>query len=54
MQIDRNFTAPAAKALSDRTFEQLVIVANDHALCLRARDRFKLWRRMRPGLSGLQ
>jgi hypothetical protein len=54
MQIDRNFTAPAAKALSDRTFEQLVIVANDHALCLRARDRFKLWRRTRPGLSGLQ
>jgi hypothetical protein len=54
MQIDRNFIAPATKALSDHTFEQLVIVANDHELALRARDRFKFWRRTPAGLAGLQ
>jgi hypothetical protein len=57
--IDRAFIAPAVEALGVaplRSFsgERLVILANDYQLTLRARDRFKLWRRARPGLSGLQ
>jgi hypothetical protein len=53
-QIDRAFIAPAVEALAASKLERFVIVANDHQLTLRARDRFKLWRRMPPGLSGLQ
>jgi hypothetical protein len=32
----------------------LTFIANDRRLTLRARDRFKFWRRAEPGLSGLQ
>ncbi len=53
-QIDRDFVAPAVDALRRGTLERLVILANDHQLTLRARDRYKVWRRMPPGLSGLQ
>jgi len=53
-QIDRRFIAPAVGALNQGRLEQLIIVANDRQLTLRARDRFKLWRRTPPGLSGLQ
>ena len=53
-QIDRAFIAPAIEALGAGKVERLVILANDHQLTLRARDRFKLWRRIPPGLSGLQ
>jgi hypothetical protein len=53
-QIDRAFIAPAVEALGAAKVERLVILANDHQLTLRARDRFKLWRRIPPGLSGLQ
>jgi len=52
--IDRAFITPAVEALAAAKVERLVILANDHQLTLRARDRFKLWRRMPPGLSGLQ
>jgi hypothetical protein len=52
--IDRNFTAPAVEALNRGRFGRLTVLANDHQLTLRARDRFKLWRRAAPGLSGLQ
>lgn len=54
MQIDRYFIAPAAKALSDRRFNELVLVANDRELILHARDRLKVWRRTQRGLTGLQ
>jgi hypothetical protein len=54
MQIDRKFMAPAVRALGDHKFEELVVVANDRQLTLRARDRFKLWRQPKPGLAGLQ
>jgi hypothetical protein len=54
MQIDRNFIAPAAKALSNRQFNDLVLVANDRELILHARDRLKFWRRTQRGLTGLQ
>jgi hypothetical protein len=53
-QIDRAYIAPAVEALSAGNLERLVILANDHELTLRARDRFKLWRRISSGLSGLQ
>jgi hypothetical protein len=53
-QIDRAFIAPAVEALGDGRVERLVILANDHQLTARARDRFKLWRRIAPGLSGLR
>jgi hypothetical protein len=53
-QIDRSFIAPAVAALSRGQCERLVILANDHQLTLRARDRLKFWRRIPPGLSGLQ
>jgi len=53
-QIDRAFVAPAVEAVSAGKITRLVILANDHQLTLRARDRFKLWRRIPPGLSGLQ
>jgi hypothetical protein len=53
-QIDRAFIAPAVEALSTAKFTRLVILANDRELALRSRDRFKLWRRTPPGLSGLQ
>jgi hypothetical protein len=53
-QIDRAFIAPAVEALRAAKFARLVILANDRELALRARDRFKLWRQIPPGLSGLQ
>jgi hypothetical protein len=53
-QIDRAFITPAVEALGAAKVKRLVILANDHQLTLRARDRFKLWRRIPPGLSGLQ
>ena len=52
--IDRCFIAPAIAALNRGQCERLVILANDHQLTLRARDRLKFWRRTPPGLSGLQ
>lgn len=52
--IDRTFISPAIEALNRGQCERLVILANDHQLTLRAGDRFKFWRRVPPGLSGLQ
>lgn len=53
-QIDRDFISPAVEALRAGTLERFVILANDHELSVRARDRFKIWRRASPGLSGLR
>jgi hypothetical protein len=53
-QIDRSFIEPAVAALNRGQCERLVILANDHQLTLRARDRLKFWRRTPSGLSGLQ
>jgi hypothetical protein len=52
--LDRTFVVPAIEALSRGRYERLVILANDYEFTLRARDRLKIWRRPRPGLSGLQ
>jgi hypothetical protein len=53
-QVDRSFIAPAVDALNQGQCERLVILANDHQLTLRARDRLKFWRRTPSGLPGLQ
>jgi hypothetical protein len=54
VDIDRRFIAPAVEALNGGQYDQLFVLANDYELTLRARDRFKFWRRTPPGLSGLQ
>jgi hypothetical protein len=53
-QLDRSWIAPAVELLNQGRFAQLTILANDRQLTVRARARLKLWRRNRPGLSGLQ
>jgi hypothetical protein len=54
VDIDRRFIAPAVEALNGGHYDRLFVLANDYELTLRARDRFKFWRRTPPGLSGLQ
>jgi hypothetical protein len=54
VDIDSCFIAPAVEALNGGQYDRLVVLANDYELTLRARDRFKFWRRTPPGLSGLQ
>jgi hypothetical protein len=54
VDVDRRFIAPAVEALNGGQYDRLFVLANDYELTLRARDRFKFWRRTPPGLSGLQ
>lgn len=54
VDIDRRFIAPAVEALNAGQCDRLIVLANDYELTLRARDRFKFWRRTPAGLSGLQ
>ncbi len=54
MRVDHDFVMPAIDALARGRLDRFVFVANDRQLALRPRDRFKIWRRARPGLSGLQ
>ena len=52
--IDQNFVVPALAALNRGDIRRVVVVANDRELTVRARDRLKIWRSARRGLSGLQ
>jgi hypothetical protein len=52
-EIDRRLISPTLAALHRGELEQLVLLANDRALTLRAADRWRLWRRKRTGLEGL-
>jgi hypothetical protein len=52
--IDRNFIVPALAALNRGALRQVVIVANDRELTVRAGDRFRFWRSAARGLSALQ
>jgi hypothetical protein len=52
-EIDRRLISPALAALHRGELQQLVLLANDRALKLRAADRWRLWRRKRTGLEGL-
>ncbi|HEY3787132.1 MAG TPA: hypothetical protein VGL55_17815 [Steroidobacteraceae bacterium] len=52
-EIDRRFLLPAVQALHRGALGEIQLLANDWCLSLRARHRLRLWRRKRPGLSGL-
>ena len=53
-EIDRRFVSPAITALGEGGIESVVLIANDTQWRVRRRDRLKLWRRLRPGISALQ
>jgi hypothetical protein len=53
-EIDRRFVSPAITALGEGGIESVVLIANDTQWRVRRRDRLKLWRRPRPGISALQ
>jgi hypothetical protein len=53
-EIDRRFISPAIAALGEGSLESVVLIANDTQWRVRRRDRLKLWRRPRPGISALQ
>ena len=53
-EIDRRFVSPAIAALGEGSLESVVLLANDAQWRVRRRDRLKLWRRPRPGISALQ
>jgi hypothetical protein len=52
-EIDRRFVSPAITALGEGGIETVVLIANDTQWRVRRRDRLKLWRRLRPGISAL-
>ncbi len=52
-ELDRRWVAPAVQALGAGTLERLWLLANDRVWCLRARDRWRRWRRGRAGLEAL-
>lgn len=51
--IDRRLISPSLEALHRGELGRLSILANDRALTVGAADRWRLWRRRRPGLEGL-
>jgi hypothetical protein len=53
-ELDRRFVAPAIAALGEGVIESVVLIANDAAWRVGRRDRLKLWRRARPGISAIQ
>jgi hypothetical protein len=52
--IDRRFLLPAVRALRQGQLARLDLLANDRHLRRLARDRLKLWRPARAGLTGLK
>ena len=53
-EIDRRFVSPAIAALGEGSLGSVVLIANDTQWRVRRRDRLKLWRRPRPGITALQ
>ena len=53
-EIDRRLISPSLAALRGGELERLVLLANDRSLTLRAADRWRLWRRMRPARKGYE
>ena len=47
-EIDRRLISPSLAALRRGEVERLVLLANNRSLTLRAGDRWRLWRRLRP------
>jgi hypothetical protein len=52
-ELDRRLVAPALTALRRGLLESVILIANDTELRLRRHAHLKLWRRSRPGISGL-
>lgn len=52
-EIDRRLISPSLTALHRGELDRLVLLANDRSLCLRAADRWRLWRGKRTSLEGL-
>jgi hypothetical protein len=53
-EIDRRFVSPAIAALGEGRLDSVVRIANDTRWRVRRRDRLKLWRRPRAGITALQ
>ncbi|HEV2441755.1 MAG TPA: hypothetical protein VGT07_04470 [Steroidobacteraceae bacterium] len=53
-EIDRRLISPSLAALRRGEIDQLVVLANDRRLSVRAADRWRLWRRMRAVRSGFE
>lgn len=53
-EIDRRLIAPSLAALRRGEVERLVLLANDRALTLRAADRWRIWRHLRPVSRGYE
>lgn len=53
-EIDRRLISPSLAALHRGELGRLAILANDRRLTVRAADRWRLWRRRRAGLEGLE
>jgi hypothetical protein len=51
--LDRRWISPAVAALGAGALERLWLLANDRAWGLRARDRWRRWRRTRTGLEAM-
>lgn len=52
--IDRRLVSPSLAALRRGELARLVLLANDRSLSLRAADRWRFWRRMRPVRKGVE
>lgn len=53
MELDRAWVEPAVRALADGSLRRLWLLANDRVWSMRARDRWRRWRRARLGLEAL-
>lgn len=51
--LDGEWLLPATRLLMRGAWRELLLIANDRCITLARRDALKLWRRARPGLSGL-
>ncbi|MHB8812279.1 MAG: hypothetical protein ACYDAE_03350 [Steroidobacteraceae bacterium] len=52
--IDRRLMSPALAALRRGELDQVVLLANDRRLSMRAADRWRLWRRMQTARRGFE
>jgi hypothetical protein len=53
-EIDRRLISPSIAALRRGELERLTLLANDRRLSLRASNRWRLWRHMRPARRGVE
>jgi len=53
-EIDRRLLSPSLAALRRGELDRLLLLANDHALSLRAANRWRMWRRIRTARRGIE